>query len=318
MDEKIRYINEFHKTKVYKGPKSLYKYRPFDDYAFDMLENSYLYLCQAKKLDDPTECTATIDFNKFYDLETNNLKRECVLQIIDMLRPYTSKENFQMIQTIIGSIMNRNGTIRPHFLLDYQPQLQALLPDGYDVAQFINWIVGIPEKLDSPEVRPQLYELIKAMYNARELLGICSLSANKNDETMWNEYASHGSGYCIEYDMTHYNHLDLLFPVIYVAENDRETDITTRILSSFIGSMIEGFSHGTIRADISQSITLFLTKYDKWQYQNEWRLLGDANAKIEAPQISAIYVGHNVSRENELKTENFAKKNKVRFYRMEE
>jgi len=283
-----------------------------------MLENNYLYLCQAKKLDDPTECTATIDFNKFYDLETNNLKRECVLQIIDMLRPYTNKENYQMMQTIMESIMNRNGTIRPHFLLDYQPQLQDLLPDGYDVAQFINWIVGILEKLDSPEVRPQIYELIKAMYNARELLGICSLSANKNDETMWNEYASQGTGYCIEYDLAGYNHLDFLFPVIYVAENDRETDITTRILSSFIGSMIEGFSHGTIGADISQSITLFLTKYDKWQYQNEWRLLGDANTRIEAPKISTIYLGRNVSIENESKIENFAKKNNVCFYKMEE
>lgn len=195
----------------------------------------------------------------------------------------------------------------------YRSQLQEFLPKDYDIVQFTNWIIGILDKLDSPEVRPQIYELIKAMYNARELLGICSLSANKNDETMWKEYAGRGSGYCVEYDMADYNHLDLLFPVIYVAENDRETDTTTRILSSFIGTMIEGFSHGSIRADISQSVTLFLTKYDKWKYQNEWRLLGDANTKIETPRISAIHVGRNVSKENELKMKNFAKKNKVVF-----
>lgn len=294
MNEKIRWINEFYKTKVYKGPKYLYKYKPFDRRAFEMLENDYLYLCKAKNVDDPTECTATVDFNKFYDLETNNLKRECVRLIIETLRPHTSEENYQMIQTIMGSIMNRNGTIRPNFLLDCHSQLQALLPEGYDVAPFINWIVGIPEKLDSPEIKPQIYTLIKAMYNAREELGICSLSANKNDETMWKEYAANGTGYCVEYDMSDYEHLNLLFPVIYVSKDKRETDITTRILLSFIGNMIESFSHRTIEADVSQCITLFLTKYDKWKYQNEWRLLGGAGTKLDAPRINTIYLGEKV------------------------
>ena len=212
-----------------------------------------------------------------------------------------------MIQTIMGSIMNRNGTIRPNFLLDCHSQLQALLPEGYDVAPFINWIVGIPEKLDSPEIKPQIYTLIKAMYNAREELGICSLSANKNDETMWKEYAANGTGYCVEYDMSDYEHLNLLFPVIYVSKDERETDITTRILLSFIGNMIESFSHRTIEADVSQCITLFLTKYDKWKYQNEWRLLGDAGSKLKAPKINAIYLGKRASEANINSMNNFSK-----------
>ncbi len=298
MDEKIRYINEFCKTKVYKGPKFLYKYRPFDEHAFEMLENDYLYLCQAKKLDDPTECIATIDFNKLYDLETNNLKRECVQRIFEKIKPHTSEENYQKAHTIISSIMNRNGTIRPNFLLDNQSELQSLFPDDYDVAPLINWIVGIPEKLDSPEIKPQIYALINTMRNAREELGICSLSANKNDETMWKAYAANGTGYCVEYDMTDYEHLNLLFPVIYVSEDERETDITTRILLSFIGNLIESFSHGTIEADASQCITLFLTKCDKWKYQNEWRLLGEADKRLHAPRINAIYLGKKVSSVN--------------------
>lgn len=203
--------------------------------------------------------------------------------------------------------MNRNGTIRPNFLLDCQSQLQVLLPKGYDVAQFINLVVSIPEKLDSPEIKPQIFTLIKAMYNAREELGICSLSANKNDEAMWKEYASDGTGYCVEYDMTDYEHLNLLFPVIYVSEYERETDITTRILLSFIGNMIEGFSHGAVEADTSQCITLFLTKYDKWEYQNEWRLLGEAGSKLKAPKINAIYLGKRASEANINSMNNFSK-----------
>lgn len=185
--------------------------------------------------------------------------------------------------------------------------MQVLLPKGYDAASFINWIVGIPEKLDSPEIKPRIFTLIKAMYNAREELGICSLSANKNDKTMWKKYASDGTGYCVEYDMTDYEHLNFLFPVIYVSEDERETDITTRILLLFIGNMIEGFSHGTIKADTSQCITLFLTKYDKWKYQNKWRLLGEAGSKLKAPKINAIYLGKRASEANINSLNNFSK-----------
>ena len=107
--------------------------------------------------------------------------------------------------------------------------------------------------------------------------------------------------------MSDYEHLNLLFPVIYVSKDERETDITTRILLSFIGNMIESFSHRTIEADVSQCITLFLTKYDKWKYQNEWRLLGDAGSKLKAPKINAIYLGKRASEANINSMNNFSK-----------
>lgn len=40
------------------------------------------------------------------DLETNNLKRECVEQIIKMIKPYTSEENYELVKSKIYSIMN--------------------------------------------------------------------------------------------------------------------------------------------------------------------------------------------------------------------
>ena len=75
---KIEYLNSriySNNNLPYGGPKLLYKYRPFDKYSFDMLENEYLYLCPAEKEDDETECMTTVDFERLVDLETNNLKR---------------------------------------------------------------------------------------------------------------------------------------------------------------------------------------------------------------------------------------------------
>ena len=48
-------------------------------------------------------------------------------------------------------------------------------------------------------------------------------------------------------------------------------------------------SNGQIMADRTPYMLMFLKKNTIWDYQKEWRLLGDANQKIKAPKINAIY-----------------------------
>ena len=64
-------------------------------------------------------------------------------------------------------------------------------------------------------------------------------------------------------------------------------------------------SMGQIDADKSQYIRLFLTKNTIWQYQKEWRIIGNANEKIKAPKISAVHIGKKISKENRIKMEQF-------------
>lgn len=298
MDKKTRNINQSIRDKEYKGPKFLYKYRPFDEYTFDMLENDYLYLSPAVKLDDITECNTTIDYKLFYDLESNSLKRECVKQIIEMLKPYTSEENYKQIQKVMTSIMKENGTIKPNFMLNYSLKLQEILPKEFNTSQFVNYIIAIPEKLDSPEIKAQIEELIVSMYKAKENIGVCSLSANKDDEKMWELYANNHTGYCIEFDLTDYENSDLVFLVVYVAKEQRETNIIKQIVETFIGDLVYEMSNENMESDSSQCLKLFLTKYEEWSYQNEWRILGDASTKIKAPKIKTIYIGRNVLKDD--------------------
>ncbi len=298
MDKKTKNINQLIRNKKYRGPRFLYKYRRFDEYTFDMLENDYLYLSPAKNLDDATECNTTIDFELFYDLESNNLKRECVQQIIEMIKPYTSVDNYKQIQKVMTSIMKENGTIKPNFMLDYSLELKEILPKEFNTPQFVNFIIAIPEKLDSPEIKTQIEKLIVSMYKAKQNIGVCSLSANKDDEKMWEMYANNHSGYCIEFDLTDYENSDLVFPVVYVAKEQRETNIIKQIVATFIGNLVYEMSNGKMESDGSQCLKLFLTKYEEWSYQNEWRILGDAGAKVKAPKIKTIYIGRNASKEN--------------------
>ena len=126
---------------------------------------------------------------------------------------------------------------------------------------------------------------------------------------MWNNYANDSSGYCIEYEISDYEFNIEVLPVIY--QDERETNIILQLVASFIGQMITGFSNGQIQADSSHFIRLFLTKYTKWAYQNEWRLIGKANDKMKAPNIKCIYLGKNISDKNRKAMVEFAARHQI-------
>ncbi len=309
MNDKISIINSTIYNK-YGGPKSLFKYRPFDKYTFDMLENRYLFLCPAEKLDDKSECNTSLDLHRLIDLETNNLKRECVNQIIELLRPYSTEENYQLIQSKISTIMNPNGTVKPNYMLELSLELEKLAPE-IDIVPLINWIVGIPEKLDDQTIRPQMEKLIGMALNSKKEIGICSLCESSDIDRMWeNYYAGDDTGYCVEYDVSNYERNREIFPVVYT--DDRNTNIIIQLIGNFIGQMIHGFSSGQIDADRSQFIRLFLTKNTVWEYQREWRLIGVAGDKVKAPSIKAIYLGKNVSEESEEKMREWCIKHSIK------
>lgn len=310
-NDKIDYLNSVIRSngRIYQGPKSLFKYRSFDSFAFDMLEKDYVYLCPAKNLDDKTECDTSLDFDRLMDLETNNLKRECVKQIIEMIKPYTSQENYELAKSKIYSIMNPDGTVRSNLMLDVFLGIQDMVPEGVNLASFVNWIVGIPEKLDDPSVRLQIEKLISLGIYAKEKIGICSLCESSDVDDMWNDYADKEKGYCLEYDVSEYAFSKDILPVVY--DDNRETNFIIQLVANFIGQMITGVSNGEIRADQSQFIRLFLTKNTEWKNQKEWRLIGEAGSKPKAPRIKRIYLGKQITGENKERIKEFCAKNSI-------
>lgn len=315
---KIEYLNKRIQSKeqyIYEGPKSLFKYRPFDEHTFDMLENKYLFLCPAGKLDDPTECMTTVDLQRLYEIESNGLKRECVDQIFQLfIKPYATPSDYEIARSILYRVMNVNGTVRANFLLDILPDLQDLAPNA-ELVPMVNYLLAIPEMLDKPEIQEKNGMLIGMAYNARRDMGICSLSENNDIDYMWKNYAADSSGYCIEYDIENYEENKSILPVIY--QDERETNVIIQLIGTFIAEMIIGISNGQIKADTSHYIRLFLTKYKKWEYQNEWRLIGEANGKPAAPTIRHIYLGTNVSSENKQKMFQYANKNNIEVISLE-
>lgn len=291
----IDIINAKINKKDIRVPSFLYKYRRFDEHTFDMLENHYVYLCPAKNLDDPSECKVDFSVHDFYDLKSKRLTLKGIEMLLGFIRPHTTEKNFQLVRSIVARTLMPDGSVRRNFLLDSWSEIQELVP-GIDTVPLVNWLGTIPEKMNEPQTRLKFIELFSLAHDARRNMGICSLSELKNCDRMWNDYAGDSSGYCIEYDLREYENINLLFPVVY--QDNRENNIVTSILGSFIGEMIYGISYGQAVVDKSQYIRLFLTKDTKWGYQQEWRLLGDANQKLPAPKVSAIYLGNCISEQD--------------------
>lgn len=288
----IDIINAKMNKKDITVPSFLYKYRKFDEHTFDMLENRYVYLCPAENLDDPSECKVDFSVQDFYDLKSNRLTLKGIEMLLGFVRPHTTEENFQLVRSIVARMLMPDGSVRRNLLLDSCFEIQELVP-GIDTAPLIHWLGTIPEKMNELPIRLKFIELFSLAHDARRDMGICSLSELKDCDKLWNDYADNQRGYCIEYDLREYENINLLFPVVY--QDNRENNIVASILGSFIGEMIYGISYGQAAVDKSQYIRLFLTKDTYWSYQQEWRLLGDANQKLPAPKISAIYLGKNMA-----------------------
>ena len=291
-------------------PQFLYKYKPYDGYTLDMLENEYVYLCLAENLDDPSECRVDFSVQDFYDLKTNQLTFRGLDMLLSFIKPYATKENFQQVKNIVAHTLMPQGTARKHFLLDAYCEIQDLVPN-IDIAPLINWLGSIPERLNDPQIRLQFIKLFSLARNARRDMGICSLSELQNSDEMWQNYADNSKGYCIEYDMRGYENNDALYPVVY--QDNREINIVSNILASFIGEMIFGMTNGQIVADKSQFIRLFLTKDLIWAYQKEWRLLGDANQKLPAPSIHTIFLGKNMSKRDKQQMIDYCKAHNISY-----
>lgn len=292
MQNKTDFLNKtIDKKQVVSCPTSLFKYRPFDEHTFDMLENNYIFLCPAENLDDPSECVTTVNMENYYDVLTDSLRRECIEQILKMIKPYTTQGNYETARNLIYKIMMPDFRMKNNFLLDYSPELQEMCP-GIDISPIINWLVNIPQLLDDSQLKPQIENLLLKGLNARKEMGICSLAESCDIEEMWTSYAENESGYCIEYDFSDYEFRSYLYPVVY--EDNKETNLVIQTVATFIGQMIFQLSNKQVNADRSQFLRLFLTKDTKWAYQKEWRIIDKAGDKLKAPKIKGIILGGKV------------------------
>lgn len=293
-----------------KLPKRLYKYRPFDQYTFEMLNEGYIYLSKAEDLDDPLECVTNFDISNYFDSVDDEMNFECYNMIFNILKPVIPDDKLDLIKDIVFKCIKPDYSFDSAKALNLAMEIDDIV-DNVNAPLILNAFANIPNMFQEKDIQENMEKLFCYAKDARKIVGICSLTENANSKQMWEDYAEGYSGYCIEYDFEHDVEVAIdTFPVVY--DDERQNNVLRVLVELFINGLIKKYSKRMSKVDCSQFFRLFLTKESKkWSHQNEWRVLGDAGEHKKAPKIVRIYLGKNVSSHNATAMAKFCSENNI-------
>ncbi len=277
-------------------PKKLFKFRKFDDFTFDMLENEYVYLAPAGNLDDPFDCLTNINLERVYKKGTFKLSNNIVSKIIDAVSSHMNSKSINKRDLIkIFNACSKGEHVDEKLLSD------ELLKVGYLTEQerdtFYKVIINFPSVINILTETDDLKKLFIQLKNAKNTIGVCSLTTKRDNKVMWSLYGDTYKGYCVEYEeIKEPNILKCLKPVVYSKRTDN--DIILTIIKFSIETLLRFVSNGKIPTNIGVFDELTCSKDSDWSFQDEWRIIANPNLKAKI-KAKAVYLGFDVTTENQ-------------------
>ena len=134
--------------------------------------------------------------------------------------------------------------------------------------------------------------------------GIACFTTVLDSILMWSHYSQNHTGVVVQYDMSAF--ADSIHKVDYVKEKP--------VLSP--REFLQTNSSEERKKVIARTLS---TKYIKWRYEREWRLIGNRSMPFQFGKIkpvTAIYLGVNTQKRFENLILSFARKAEIRVYRM--
>ena len=201
-------------------------------------------------------------------------------------------------------------------------------PTQNEIIDFIN------EAKLSNEMKESIYDnSIKAIEYVRKEYSVCCFSSRIDDPQLWGVYSDCGKGFAVEYD---YDDV-LMQSTIYARGigfygkivnkyiDYNKTNDQTLLLIDIIKTVYEYVAkHQIIRYEISgtdEYDDIFFTKYGRWSYEDEYRFVipnfyGNPRTNISLKKINCVYMGYNISEENEKKLIEICRRKIIKLYKM--
>lgn len=337
-EELPQFLEELNKC-LEPQPKKLYKYSALSEYTFDAIKNNYIYICPADKLDDQFECCVNESFkeitknkkqiDKRFTDELSKMIQEslpflndddvktvafgCTKMLFDNDHSFTRKKEFKELTTLISN--------------DNRRMMLSIADKNYNQKYGLTWqkeLNRLRKKLPSlimetwAKVKRDdaIEKTIERAYEMQKTTGIGSLTECNNSQIMWEMYANHYTGVCIEYDASSNRMKGAVLPVLY--GNKNQTNLVSLLIRAHLENFLFNLSHGRINSVESepQYLTkLMLTKYKEWSFQKEWRILGKPGEKHKTSRIKKIFIGKNITEANEKRLIKIAKEKKIEIFR---
>ena len=170
---------------------------------------------------------------------------------------------------------------------------------------------GEKVKKDLEDTRKKLIPITeKLKESVNKQFAITCFSKLSDSILMWSHYANKHTGFCVEYNFEKCRNWDALvnlLPVLYSVERP-----------SLPMGLFDFSNHQEIKLNnvldyVPELTMLLLSKSNKWDYEEEWRIVNHQSQLIDGHlldlhTISRIYLGANISKENECLIRDVAKK----------
>lgn len=329
--ESYSFTNDLLMERLELIPKKLYKYREYNDYNIDSLENDYIWFSPPSECDDDFDCTVHYDlakqFSQIKEFVFSHIDDFILLFITIALKNRNIKNKFtkEQIKSIREACFSSEGVIIKEKAKEY------LVLHGED--ESLKLVETVMSKIkgclndnteDFEHVALMLMDVINGIndHTRKKTMIYCLCETYKN-EALWSKYAKENTGYCIEYSFESIKHKDksdiknlfYLMPVYYGKKKEY------KIVSFFEDGMNKhlfknDIDNGYSEDDIIELNVQLQTKNYSWSWQKEWRiaLKFENNNRQPFPFISKIILGCNAKDELKEKLINICKLKKIPLY----
>ena len=295
-------------------PLSLFKYRSFDEYTFDMIDNSYVFLASVKGLDDPFECRNNPGIGSIWNPKKGSITSKGLDYLVRLVSSFGLPEGMTPSKLKKLARDSMNGAQIEYEVAIKHPLIGQHLPEER-VSDFLAFMETYNENLGNLLKECGWERLFEKMLLPEDKIGVCSLSETGDNKPMWSLYSSNYSGYCVEYEIPkEASIVRNLCPVIYSKRPNN--DLSKKLIEHSLSAMMYSISSGRLDGNIGAIMELLCTKDSAWSYQREWRIIGGAGEKVAGLRIKAVYLGFAVSERNQLKMLEAAKSNGFRLLKM--
>ena len=270
-------------------PSVLYRYKPFNKFVQDELENNYIYLSDIPSFNDPYDClgymTDNFMTNNFF-YSTSILKFDKYLQIYlqsrDMYLEACKENNIREFATDFFDYIDDTIT------MDDILEIFEYLEEAYQKHENNIPIVDMYSQacLKISKIVYAEYKHLKTKH-----LRVTCFSETNNNIPMWAHYANKGKGICIEYDIS------ILKSNSLTISDSRNQNFKAKLLKAFYTNDFKYALTGFSEEDILFS-SIF--KQSDWNYEKEWRFsiydseeCSKQNSRFYGLPIKAIYIGYN-------------------------
>lgn len=291
----------------------LYKYRSIEgqafDYAYDGLEQGYLYMARASSLNDDLDSTLIFDPEKEVKETADYFFSHPWLYLENWVKTNSDQPLFRSAYDYHTYQKAMECVDRENYTMDIDKAVEQMVALGATKEQARKYIEKLNALTDGlieqhkAQVEGAASAFINFNQNNRENVYVFSMSEDFDSNSMWGLYANSNKGFCIEYD---YNKLlkmpyeikRRLINLYRVVYEDQLGEYSFMDMHKY---MLTGKTNLELfRKANMEMLTKMITKHSDWQAEKEWRIFLcnlDDNNKIYADLVSGVIIDERVIQE---------------------